>query len=246
MRLENKVALITGAGRGIGAGIARRFAQEGACVVICDLKEDNVKAITEEIVNQGGRAIGVVTDVRNRQQAQEAVEKACTTFGTVDILVNNAGVNRDAFIDKMTESQWDLVMDVNLKGSYNFIQAVLDIMNQKQYGKIVNISSAGRFGNIAQANYCASKAGVVGLTRCVAKEAGPKGININAIAPGPINTEMTEILPEKLKDTVKEYVALKRWGTIEEVTDLCLFLASDEASFITGQTIECDGGLFMP
>ncbi|MGE5396348.1 MAG: 3-oxoacyl-ACP reductase FabG [Candidatus Saccharibacteria bacterium] len=246
MRLKDKVAIITGAAQGIGEGIARRFALEGASVVICDLNEDEIKRVEGAINEQGGTALGIRADVTERTQVEEMVRQTRERFGTVDILVNNAGVTRDAMIHKMSEENWDTVIKVNLKGSFNCLQAVAGLMREKGYGKIVNISSISRFGNVGQANYAASKAGIIGMTRAAARELGGKGVTVNAVAPGSIVTEMFMKTPENIRELAKLITPLGRWGTVEEVANVCLFLASDESSYVTGQCIHCDGGMFMP
>ncbi|HNX29932.1 MAG TPA: 3-oxoacyl-ACP reductase FabG [Syntrophomonadaceae bacterium] len=246
MRLNGKTAIITGAGKGIGAAIARRFAAEGAKLVICDLNKANIEALVEEIKKSGGNASGFIVDVTDRSAIDAMVKQALDEFGTIDILVNNAGVLKDVLLHKMAEEDWDTVMNVNMKGVFNMCQAVVKLMRDKGYGKIINISSAGRFGNVGQTNYSASKEAIVGFTRSLAKEAGGKGINVNAIAPGTIETDMYYNIPEHIRDIMKLITPLARPGKPEEVADLCLFLASDEASYITGQVIHCDGGIFMP
>lgn len=246
MRLEGKTALITGAGKGIGAAVARRFAAEGAGLIICDMNEEQIRQMEGEIVRSGARAAGFAVDVTDRSEVDRMINEALRQFGTIDILVNNAGIVRDAMIYKMTEAQWDLVMNVNMKGPFNMVQAVIGIMREKNYGKIINVSSAGRFGNVGQSNYSASKEGIVGFTRALARECGPKGINVNAVAPGTIMTDMYTAIPENIRDMMKLITPMGRAGTPEEVANLILFLASDEASYITGQVIHCDGGMFMP
>lgn len=246
MRLAGKVALITGAGKGIGEAIARRFALEGASLMLGDLDGDQVRKLAEELKNAGTDAVAYQVDVTDHDAVNKMVHEAVNHFATIDILVNNAGIVRDAMIYKMKEEDWDLVMNVNLKGAFNTVQAVIGIMREKNYGKIINLSSAGRFGNIGQSNYSASKEGIVGLTRALARESGTKGININAVAPGTIVTDMYIAIPEHVRDMMKLITPMGRAGTPEEVANLCLFLASDEASYITGQVIHCDGGMFMP
>jgi 3-oxoacyl-[acyl-carrier protein] reductase len=246
MRLKDKVALITGAGKGIGAAIAKRFAAEGAQVVLLDVDENSVKDTAAAIVEAGGAAVAYPLDVTDRAAIRELVEEVVDKFQTIDILVNNAGIVRDAMLHKMKEEDWDLVMDINLKGTFNMVQAVIGIMREKNYGKIINISSAGRFGNVGQTNYSASKEAIVGFTRSLAKENGSKGINVNAVAPGTIETDMYYGIPENIRNMMKIITPLARAGQPEEVANLCLFLASDESSYITGQVIHCDGGIFMP
>ena len=246
MRLKDKVAVITGAGKGIGAAIARRFAAEGAKLVICDLNEENIQGLAKEIEEKGGAALGFKVDVTDRSAIEDMIKQAVAKFGTIDILVNNAGIVKDVMLHKMKEEDWDLVMNINMKGAFNMVQSVMGIMRDKSYGKIINVSSAGRFGNVGQTNYSASKEAIVGFTRSLAKEAGGKGINVNAIAPGTIATDMYSGIPEHIRDIMKLITPLARAGQPEEVANLCLFLASDEASYITGQCIHCDGGIFMP
>ncbi len=246
MRLKDKVAIITGSGQGIGESIAYRFAWEGSKVIICDLKEDLVKKVEKKINEQNGTALGAVADVTNAADIKGLVEKVLHKFGTADILINNAGITRDVMSHKMNEDQWDMVIDINLKGTFLCCQAVLPILRDKNYGKIVNISSAARFGNPGQANYAASKEGIVGLTRSLAKELGPKGINVNAIAPGFIETAMSKAVPPEILNEKVKIIPMLRQGTVEEVANVCLFLASEESSFITGQVIHVDGGRYMP
>jgi NAD(P)-dependent dehydrogenase (short-subunit alcohol dehydrogenase family) len=246
MRLKDKVAVITGAGRGIGQAVAFRFSQEGASLVICDINQQDLGATRDKIIAKGGQVLAQVVDVSDLTAVKKLVNTAETTFGTIDILVNNAGITRDVMLHKMTENDWDTVMGVNLKGCFNCTSAVMPLMRDKGYGKIVNVSSVSRFGNVGQANYAASKAGVVGFTRAVAKEAGGKGITINAVAPGSIMTDMFMAIPENIRELAKFITPLKRAGTADEVAAVCLFLASDESSYITGQVIQCDGGMYMP
>lgn len=246
MRLKDKTAIITGAGKGIGAAIARRFAEEGAQVAVCDVSEDNVQNLVKEIAGRSQEAMGFKVDVTDRAAIAAMVKEVVAKFGAVDILVNNAGIIKDVMLHKMSEEDWDVVMNINVKGAFNMVQAVMGMMREKSYGKIINISSAGRFGNVGQTNYSASKEAIVGFTRSLAKEAGGKGINVNAVAPGTIVTDMYAGIPEHIREMMKIITPLARAGQPEEVANLCLFLASDEASYITGQCIHCDGGIFMP
>ncbi|HWQ76826.1 MAG TPA: 3-oxoacyl-ACP reductase FabG [Syntrophomonas sp.] len=246
MRLQDKVAVITGAGKGIGASIARRFSAEGACLAICDQSEELIATITSELTGSSAEVLGMRADVTDREALNELVKLTVERFGTIDILVNNAGIMKDVMMHKMSEADWDLVMNVNMKGMFNMTQPVAAIMREKGSGKIINISSASRFGNVGQTNYSSSKEAVVGFTRSLAKELGPKGINVNAVAPGTIITDMFLRTPEHIRDIMKIITPLGRPGQPEEVASLCLFLASDESSYITGQVIHCDGGIFMP
>ena len=249
MRLKDKVAIVTGSGRGIGEGIALRFAEEGAKLIINDVNEADANRTVEEIKSKGGQAVAVIGSVASRQVAQKMVNKAVKEFGTVDILVNNAGIVRDALLHKMTDEQWDQVIEVNLKGVFLCTQCAAQVMREKGYGKVINISSDSWRGNPGQINYAASKAGVIGMTKTTAKELGPKGINVNVISPGWIWTDMIRSMPqamiERMEKSLPERVPLNRKGLPEDVANLALFLASDESSFITGQLIHCDGGLIM-
>lgn len=245
MRLKDKVAIVTGAGKGIGAGIARLFAKEGAKVALCDINRENIQEVTQELKAKGCECTGFEVDVRNLKMVENVVNEILALYGTIDILVNNAGITRDAVLHKMSEEDFDTVIDINLKGYFNCSKAVVKIMREKGSGRIVNISSASRFGNVGQSNYSASKAGVVGFTRAIAKELAPKGVNVNAIAPGTIVTDMYNTIPEHIRNLMNLITPLGRPGTVEEVANLCLFLSSDESSYITGQVIQCDGGMFM-
>ncbi len=249
MRLRDKVAIVTGAGRGIGEAIALRYAEEGAKLIINDLNEADANRTVETIKNKGGQAFAVMGSVASRQVAEKMVDTAVREFGTVDILVNNAGIIRDAMLHKMTDEQWDQVIEVNLKGVFLCTQCAAQVMREKKYGKIINISSSSWRGNPGQLNYSATKAGVIGMTKTAAKELGSKGINVNVIAPALIWTDMTKSMPPALLQRVGQMLPflmpLNRWGQPEDVANLALFLASDESSFITGQLIHCDGGFIM-
>lgn len=245
-RLDGKVSIITGAAQGIGEGIAHKFAREGAKVIICDINEKLLQQVARDITQQGGEARDIIVDISNTAAVGELINQVVQEYGTVDILVNNAGITRDTMLHKMNDEQWNTVMNINLTGTFNCCRAVAPLMREKNYGKIVNISSAARFGNAGQVNYAATKAGVVGLTRSLAKEMGLKNVNVNAVAPGFIKTAMSEAVPMEIIQERTKLSAIPRQGTVEEVANVCLFLASDESSFITGQVIHVDGGRYMP
>jgi len=245
--LEGKTAIITGGARGIGKAIAVRFAQEGANVAFTDLRADeNFHNTEKELIALGVKAKGYESDASNFAQSQELVDTIAKEFGSVDILVNNAGITKDTLLMRMTEEQWDLVMNVNLKSVFNLTKAAQKYMLKQRSGSIINMSSVvGVSGNAGQANYSASKAGIIGFTKSVAKELGSRGIRSNAIAPGFIITEMTAALGE---DVVKEWasqIPLKRGGTPEDVANTCVYLGSDLSSYVTGQTIHVCGGMNM-
>jgi len=247
MQLQDRVAVVTGASRGIGRAIAMELARRGAKVVV------NYKAsaeAAEEVVNAikdaGGQSIAVKADVSKLDEAQSLIKTATDTFGRLDILVNNAGATRDMLLAMMKEEDWDLVLATNLKSAFNCCKAALRPMMRQKYGRIVNITSvAGIAGNPGQTNYAASKAGLIGFTKSLAKEIGPRNITVNAVAPGFVETELTKDLPADLKEAALKATPLGRWGTAEEMAYAVAFLASDEAAFITGQTLSVDGGLVM-
>ncbi len=245
-RLDGKVAIITGAARGIGKATARLFAREGARVVVTDIDEATGQATAEEIRNEGGDAIFVPVDVTDPQSVQQMVEKTLQTYGRIDILVNNAGVLRDRTLLKMTHEEFDFVINVNLKGVFNCTKAVAPVMVEQGSGVILNASSVvGIYGNFGQTNYVASKAGVIGMTKVWARELGPKGIRVNAVAPGFIRTEMTAGLPEKVVQMVIERTPLRTWGEPEDIAYAYLYLASDEARFVNGAVLNVDGGVVV-
>lgn len=243
--LEGKTAIVTGAARGIGKAIAIAFAKEGANVAITDLRIDDNALATEKEVNALGVKCKVyASDASNFADTDNVVKNIVNDFGTVDILVNNAGITMDAFLLRMTEQQWDTVINVNLKSVFNFTKAVQMIMIKKQSGSIVNMSSVvGVGGNISQANYSASKAGMIGFTKSMAIELGSRNIRCNAIAPGFIITEMTHKLPQEVKKLWEDKIPMKRGGTTEEVAKVALFLASDLSSYVNGQVIGVCGGM---
>ncbi|SEF94909.1 3-oxoacyl-[acyl-carrier-protein] reductase [Caloramator fervidus] len=245
--LKGKVALITGSAKGIGREIALKFAKEGADVVINYRSySENLKELENTIKSFGVDVLLVEGNVRNFEDAERMVKSCIEKFGRLDILVNNAGITRDNLVLRMKLEEFDEVLDVNLKGAFNLIKASLPIMIKQKSGRIINISSIiGIIGNVGQANYAASKAGLIGLTKSVAKEVASKNITVNAIAPGFIVTDMTDKLPEKIKEKMLDLIPLKRFGLCEDVANVALFLASDMASYITGQVINVDGGMVM-
>ncbi|MDA8600232.1 3-oxoacyl-ACP reductase FabG [Burkholderiaceae bacterium] len=243
-RLNNKVALITGAAQGIGLATALKFAQEGANVVICDIKQASVDAAVDAANALGVRAQGFVVDVTQRDMVDAVVADTLAEFGAIDILVNNAGITQDARLQKMTLEQFDRVIDVNLRGVFHCTQAVADAMVAKGSGVILNASSVvGIYGNFGQTNYAASKFGVIGFTKTWARELGPKGIRVNAVAPGFIATPILDTIPEKILAGMKSQVPLARLGSPEEVANVYAFLASDEASYVNGAVLEVSGGM---
>ncbi|MTI46673.1 3-oxoacyl-ACP reductase FabG [Sporosalibacterium faouarense] len=246
MRLKDKVAIVTGSGRGIGEFTAKRYAEEGAKVVVADVNEDHIKQVVEEIKAEGGEALGMVVDVTNKSKVDEMIEKTIEEFGKLDILVNNAGITADSTLLKMSEDQWDKVIDVNLKGVYNCGQAAAKVMADQGSGVILNASSVvGLYGNYGQTNYAATKWGVIGMTKTWAKELGKKGIRVNAVAPGFILTPMVKKMPDKVLDMMKKKSPLGLLGEPEDIANAYLYLASDEARFITGSVLEITGGVIL-
>ncbi|MFV0398033.1 MAG: 3-oxoacyl-[acyl-carrier-protein] reductase [Bacteroidales bacterium] len=245
--LTGKVALITGAARGIGKAIAIRFAQEGADIAFTDLKiDDNAKATEAEIAALGVRAKGYESNASMYDDTHSIVEQIHKDFGRIDILVNNAGITKDGLMMRMTELQWDAVINVNLKSAFNFIHAVTPIMMRQKTGSIINMSSVvGVSGNAGQSNYSASKAGMIGLAKSIAKELGSRGVRANAVAPGFIETDMTHALSDEVRKAWADTIPLRRGGKPEDVANVCLFLASDLSSYVTGQTIHVCGGMNM-
>lgn len=243
--LDGKVALVTGAARGIGKAIAIKFASQGADIAFTDLTiDENAENTKKEIESHGVRALAIASNAASFQESHDAVKTVVDTFGRIDILVNNAGITKDGLMLRMSEEQWDAVINVNLKSAYNFIHAVTPVMLSQRGGSIINMSSVvGVHGNAGQANYSASKAGMIGLAKSIARELGAKNIRANAVAPGFIITEMTGNLSEEVKKGWAERIPLKRGGTPEDIANTCLFLASDLSSYITGQVISVCGGM---
>ncbi|PKM82603.1 MAG: beta-ketoacyl-ACP reductase [Firmicutes bacterium HGW-Firmicutes-14] len=246
MVLREKTAIITGAARGIGREIALVLANKGANVAIMDINPDQIRETAAEIEKTGCRALAIEGNVTRAEDVDEMVKKTIEKFGRIDILVNNAGITRDTLLMRMKEEDWDAVMNVNLKGAFLCTKAVTRIMMKQRYGRIVNISSViGLMGNAGQANYGASKAGIIGLAKSTARELASRNITVNAVAPGFIDTEMTKVLPDEMKKQMLHQIPLGRMGTPEDVANAVVFLASDAASYITGQTITVDGGMVM-
>ena len=243
MRLQGKVALVTGAGSGIGAATARRFAREGALVAVNDAKAEGLEAVAGDIRAAGAKALVIAGDVAKKADCGRMVEQTMEAFGRLDILVNNAGINRDAMAAKMTEEQWDAVLAVNLKGTFLCAQAALPGMRERAWGRVINTSSIGSLGNIGQANYAASKAGVIGLTKTLALEYAKYGVTVNAIAPGPVMTAMLAGVPDAIKDKIVAQVPVGRIAAPDEIAAVHVFLASDDSAFITGQVLFVDGGM---
>lgn len=244
MRLLNKVAIITGGASGIGLAAVKKFVSEGAKVVIADFNEEAGKAVEAELLGQGADVTYISVNVADRASVDKMVAQTLEKYGQIDILVNNAGITQDAMLHKMTVEQWENVISINLSGVFHCTQAVVGHMRERGYGRIINTSSVvGKFGNVGQTNYAATKAGVIGMTQTWAKELGRKGITVNAVAPGFIRTPMTAKMPEKILAMMVDKVNVGRLGEPEDVANAYLFLASDEASYINGIVLSVDGGL---
>jgi len=247
MQLEGKTAVITGSGRGLGKAVALKLAQLGANIVLNDIESsDSIDATAEEFKAAGYNVTVAKGDVRNAVDVKAMISTAVEAFGSVDILVNNAGITRDKPMALMSEDDWDLVLDINLKGAFFCTKFAAKQMMKQRYGRIINIASvAGRYGNQGQANYSASKAGLIGLTKTTAKEFASRGVTCNAVAPGIIQSKMTDVLPEEVKKKYLENIPLGRFGTPEDVAGVVAFLASDDSGYVTAQVIDIDGGLVM-
>ena len=244
MRLKNKVSIITGAAQGIGLATALKFAEEGATVIVCDLRADGVDAALAMVRARGAQAQGYAVNVTDRPALDAMVAAVKQHFGHIDVLVNNAGITKDARLQKMTLAQFDAVIDVNLRGVFHATQAVLGAMLAQGSGVILNASSVvGIYGNFGQTNYAASKFGVIGFTKTWARELGPKGIRVNAVAPGFVETPILATIPDKVLQQMREQVPLHRLGKPEEIANVYAFLASDEASYVNGAVIEVSGGM---
>ncbi len=245
-RLEGRVALVTGGARGIGRAICEKLASEGATIAMVDILLDVAEKTASEFKAKGYEAMAVAANVAKFEEAEAAVKAVADKYGKIDILVNNAGITRDTLMMKMTEQDRDLVIDVNLKGTFNFTKAATRVMMKARYGKIVNISSVvGRMGNAGQCNYSASKAGVIGLTKSTAKEFASRNITANAVAPGYIATEMTDKLSQEARDAFLQFIPAKRAGKPEDVANTVFFFCSPESDYVTGQVLNVDGGFLM-
>jgi 3-oxoacyl-[acyl-carrier protein] reductase len=243
-RLEGKVSIITGGAQGIGAATALKFAREGAVVVVCDVKQAAVDAVVAQCQAEGAQAVGFVMDVTQRTMVDAVVTQVKERFGRIDVLVNNAGITQDARLQKMTLEQFDRVIDVNLRGVFHCAQAVADTMVAQGSGVILNASSVvGIYGNFGQTNYAASKFGVIGFTKTWSRELGPKGVRVNAVAPGFVSTPILQTIPDKVLKEMEDKVPLRRLGQPEDIANVYAFLASDEASYINGTVIEVAGGM---
>ncbi|HBG23809.1 MAG: 3-oxoacyl-[acyl-carrier-protein] reductase [Bacteroidetes bacterium RIFOXYA12_FULL_40_10] len=245
--LEGKVALITGAARGIGKAIAVKYASQGANIAFTDLViDENTEATKKELESYGVKVVAIASNAASFDEAHKVVEDVVKEFGKLDILVNNAGITKDGLMMRMSEQQWDMVININLKSAFNYVHAVTPVMMRQKSGSIINMSSVvGVGGNAGQANYSASKAGMIGLTKSIAQELGSRGVRSNAVAPGFILTDMTDKLPDEVKKLWAEQIPLRRGGSAEDVANVCLFLASELSSYVTGQVISVCGGMKM-
>jgi 3-oxoacyl-[acyl-carrier protein] reductase len=245
--LEGKVALITGAARGIGKAIAVKYASQGANIAFTDLViDENTEATKKELESYGVKVVAIASNAASFDEAHKVVEDVVKEFGKLDILVNNAGITKDGLMMRMSEQQWDMVININLKSAFNYVHAVTPVMMRQKSGSIINMSSVvGVGGNAGQANYTASKAGMIGLTKSIAQELGSRGVRSNAVAPGFILTDMTDKLPDEVKKLWAEQIPLRRGGSAEDVANVCLFLASELSSYVTGQVISVCGGMKM-
>jgi 3-oxoacyl-[acyl-carrier protein] reductase len=246
MKFKDKVSIITGASQGIGESIAKELSSHGAKVILIDIQKDKLEDVAQRIQKSGGEALVYTVDVTQFNDVAAAVDDIVVNHNAVDHLINNAGITRDGLLMRMKEEDWDAVLNVNLKGAFNFSKAVIRPMMNQRYGRIVNISSVvGIMGNVGQTNYSASKAGMIGLTKSLAREVASRGITVNAVAPGYITTPMTEALSDDIKNTFVQIIPMKKFGMPEDVAHVVKFLVSDEAEYITGQVINVNGGMLM-
>jgi len=246
MSLNGQVAVVTGASRGIGRAIALKLAEAGASVVVTATTQQGAEKTAAEITAAGGKALAVKVDVSVAAEVEGLFKEAVGAFGKLDILVNNAGITKDGLLLRMKEADWDAVLDVNLKGSFNCTREAAKVMSKARYGRIVNVSSVvGEMGNPGQANYCASKAGMIGLTKSVAKELARRNVTVNAVTPGFIETDMTNELSEKAKESLQEQIPMGRLGSADDIAGAVLFLVSDAAGYITGHVLSVNGGMYM-
>jgi 3-oxoacyl-[acyl-carrier protein] reductase len=244
--LTGQVAIVTGASRGIGRAIALKLAEQGAAVVVTATSVAAAQKTADEIAAAGGKSLAVKVDVSQAAEVEELFKEAAAAFGRLDILVNNAGITKDGLLLRMKESDWDAVMDVNLKGAFNCTREAAKVMSKARYGRIVNVSSVvGEMGNPGQANYCASKAGMIGLTKSVAKELARRNVTVNAVTPGFIETDMTHDLSEKAKESLMEQIPMGRLGASDDIAAAVLFLVSQGAGYITGHVLSVNGGMYM-
>ena len=244
--VKDKVAVVTGASRGIGKSVATALADAGAKIVVVDLGQEGVDAAVAELQSKGVEALGVVGNVTSVEGVDRVVEQSMARFGRVDILVNNAGITRDALLLRMKDEEWDAVLAVNLKGAFICSRAAAKVMSKQRSGRIINIASVvGQMGNAGQANYCASKAGLIGLTKSNARELARRNVTVNAVAPGFIATDMTDALPEKVREELAAQIPLERLGSADDIANAVLFLASEHSAYITGQVIGVNGGMYM-
>ncbi|MBN1119859.1 MAG: 3-oxoacyl-[acyl-carrier-protein] reductase [Anaerolineae bacterium] len=246
MRFENRVALVTGGGQGLGRAISLQFASEGAAVAVVDLNPDTAQSVADEINSANGTAIALQANVVDFEQAEATIKEAIDRLGKLDILVNNAGITRDNLLMRMSEADWDAVLAVNLKSVFNYSKLASKAMMRQRYGRIVSVSSvAGIAGNAGQTNYSASKAGVIGFTKSLAREVASRNVTVNAVAPGFIPTQLTDTVPDEIKEASLKQIPLGRWGTPEDVANAVTFLAQEESGYITGHILSVDGGMVM-
>jgi 3-oxoacyl-[acyl-carrier protein] reductase len=243
---KDKVAVVTGASRGIGRSIALALAAKGSHVVVMDLNQEGVDAMVAEVTKLGVKSLGVVGNVTVTADVERMIDEAVAAFGRVDILVNNAGITRDGLLLRMKDEDWDAVLTVNLKGAFLCSRAAAKVMSKQRYGRIINIASVvGQMGNTGQANYCASKAGLMGLTKSNARELARRNVTVNAVAPGFIATDMTEALPEKTREELAAQIPLERLGSADDIANAVVFLSSEASGYITGQVLAVNGGMYM-